>query len=218
MNKTYKNILVGFVTASLLAGCASDKVEFNGDIQPDNNKNLQPVKTQTDTKLDGITGDETVVDNASDIQDETNTNSIATEEETTQTNSTNSDGINRVQSTVDGQTVVLDSVHFGFDKFNLTDPMREIATANASKIENVKVSYSNVKIKLEGNCDEWGTDEYNYALGLKRAKSAKDALIEDGVDANSIMMVSFGESNPVCNEKTTACWKLNRRVDYRLLP
>jgi len=73
-------------------------------------------------------------------------------------------------------------------------------------------------IKLEGNCDEWGTDEYNYALGLKRAKTAKDALVADGVDAQKIIMVSFGESNPICTQKNTTCWKMNRRVDYRLLP
>ena len=96
--------------------------------------------------------------------------------------------------------------------------MREVTTSNYVKIDETQQSYSDLKIKLEGNCDEWGSDEYNYALGLKRAKATKDALVADGVDAKKIVMVSFGESNPVCTQRNTACWKMNRRVDYRLLP
>ena len=96
--------------------------------------------------------------------------------------------------------------------------MREIATVNYSKIDETASSYPDVKVKLEGNSDEWGSDEYNYALGLKRAKAAKDALVADGIDASKIVLVSFGESNPICTQKNTACWKMNRRVDYRLLP
>lgn len=105
------------------------------------------------------------------------------------------------------------TLYFPFDKFFLTDEMREIAKDNA----NILTSNDDT-IKLEGNCDEWGTDEYNYALGLKRAKTVKDALITDGIASSRIIMVSFGESNPVCNEHNRNCWKLNRRVDYKKLP
>ena len=75
-----------------------------------------------------------------------------------------------------------------------------------------------LSIKVEGNCDEWGTDEYNYALGLKRAKSAKDALSVTGVDEGRMSLVSYGESKPVCFEHNEACWQQNRRVDFKLLP
>jgi len=73
-------------------------------------------------------------------------------------------------------------------------------------------------VKLEGNCDEWGSDEYNFALGLKRAKSVKNEMVANGVDAKRITMVSFGESNPTCSAKTQDCWAQNRRVDVKLLP
>ena len=73
-------------------------------------------------------------------------------------------------------------------------------------------------ITIEGNCDEWGSDEYNFALGLKRTKAAKDSLVAEGVDATRISMVSYGESNPVCVEKTQECWAKNRRDDFKLLP
>jgi peptidoglycan-associated lipoprotein len=75
-----------------------------------------------------------------------------------------------------------------------------------------------LSIKVEGNCDEWGTDEYNYALGLKRAKSAKDALSVAGVEEGRMSLISYGESKPVCFEHNEACWQQNRRVDFKLLP
>ena len=72
------------------------------------------------------------------------------------------------------------------------------------------------RIKIEGNCDEFGTDEYNYALGLKRAKAVKDAMAAQGVDAGRMVIISYGESNPVCNEPTDTCYARNRRADLRL--
>jgi peptidoglycan-associated lipoprotein len=75
-----------------------------------------------------------------------------------------------------------------------------------------------LSIRVEGNCDEWGTDEYNYALGLKRAKSAKDALSVAGVEEGRMSLISYGESKPVCMEHNEACWQRNRRVDFTLLP
>ena len=109
----------------------------------------------------------------------------------------------------------LQSITFDFDKFNIKSDMQNNLKVNAT-LSNAAASAYNVK--LEGNCDEWGSDEYNYALGLKRAKSAKDAMIAEGVDAARITMVSFGESNPSCSAQTQACWAQNRRVDFKLLP
>ncbi|PLY10276.1 MAG: hypothetical protein C0626_04600 [Arcobacter sp.] len=114
---------------------------------------------------------------------------------------------------VDGKKEFIESIYFAFDKFNLTEEQRKVASENASKLKGLAGS-----VKVEGNCDEWGTDEYNYALGLKRAKVVKDALISDGISSNSITVVSFGESNPVCSDKTQECWSKNRRAEYKPLP
>lgn len=109
----------------------------------------------------------------------------------------------------------LQTINFDFDKFNIN-------AANASKVpanaEVLKAKASGLTAKLEGNCDEWGSDEYNMALGLKRAESVKKALVAEGVNADKITMVSYGENNPVCTEKTKECWAQNRRVDFKLLP
>ncbi len=116
---------------------------------------------------------------------------------------------------ISGKKVLVKNLYFAFDKYNLDDTNREQAKTNAVSLSSLD---QNVKIKLEGNSDEWGTDEYNYALSLKRAKAAKTALVADGIPSSSITMVSFGESNPTCTDKTVECWKQNRRVEYKLLP
>ena len=109
----------------------------------------------------------------------------------------------------------LGSVYFDFDKFSIKPAMQAKIDANSEVIKKVSDTYG---VKLEGNCDEWGSDEYNFALGLKRASAVKKALVAEGADASKISMVSYGESNPVCHDKTQECWAKNRRVDFSLLP
>ncbi len=107
-------------------------------------------------------------------------------------------------------------VYFDFDKYNIRPDMQSVIAANAALFK--QAAASGLSIKVEGNCDEWGTDEYNYALGLRRAKAVKDALVAQGVAADRIMVVSFGESNPVCSESNKQCWDRNRRAEFKLLP
>ena len=109
----------------------------------------------------------------------------------------------------------LGSIYFEFDKFAVSPDMQTKIT-NSS--DAAKAAVAKFNIKLEGNCDEWGSDEYNFALGLKRADSVKKALVAQGIDAGKITMVSYGESNPTCSDKTQECWANNRRVDFKLLP
>jgi len=108
------------------------------------------------------------------------------------------------------------NIYFDFDKFNIR-PDQEANLDEDAKLF-VSEAAKDLTIKIEGNCDEWGTDEYNYALGLKRAKSVRDALVLKGIDPSRMVMVSYGESNPVCTEHTKECWAQNRRVEFQLLP
>ncbi|PHR58136.1 MAG: peptidoglycan-associated lipoprotein [Arcobacter sp.] len=124
-------------------------------------------------------------------------------------------GLDAGEATLSSLEAQLQSVTFDFDKFEIKADMQDKLTVNATL---AKAGASIYNVKLEGNCDEWGSDEYNYALGLKRAKAAKDAMVAEGVDASRITMVSFGESNPTCTEQTQNCWAQNRRVDFKLLP
>jgi len=67
------------------------------------------------------------------------------------------------------------------------------------------------RAQIEGHCDERGTNEYNLALGAKRAQAAKDYLVSLGVAENRLSTVSYGEEIPVCGEATESCWQKNRR-------
>ncbi|MDD3466833.1 MAG: OmpA family protein [Campylobacterales bacterium] len=115
-----------------------------------------------------------------------------------------------VDAVADAQSKI-QSVLFDFDKFNIRADMAPIAEANAKTVGGVSA-----KVKLEGNADERGTDEYNYALGLKRANSVKAAYQAKGIAEASMTTVSLGEGNPVCKESTEECWAKNRRVDTKL--
>ena len=101
------------------------------------------------------------------------------------------------------------SVHFAYDSNKLSAEERAKIARDAGTLRNKS------EIKVEGNSDEFGTDEYNYALGLRRAKAVKDDMVAKGVDPNKIKLVSYGESNPECQEKTQECYQQNRRADYQ---
>ncbi|MDR3346072.1 MAG: OmpA family protein [Campylobacteraceae bacterium] len=107
------------------------------------------------------------------------------------------------------------SIYFDFDQFDISASSQSAISDNA-KLFNL-VEAANLNVKVEGNCDEWGTDEYNFALGLKRAKAVKDALIAQGVKADRVTIVSYGESNPACTQASKECWGQNRRADFKLL-
>ncbi|MGP1579511.1 MAG: OmpA family protein [Wolinella sp.] len=110
----------------------------------------------------------------------------------------------------------LKSVYFDFDKFDVRPDMRNNVDANARILSASDVAPFTVRI--EGNTDEWGTDEYNYALGLKRAIAVRDALVAKGIDESKTTLISYGESKPACQEKSKGCWSKNRRVDFKLIP
>ena len=124
-------------------------------------------------------------------------------------------------STLESIEAKMSPIYFGFDQYKLADEDVDILRQNVEMVKNdteaanIADKYS---LKIEGNCDEWGSDEYNFALGLKRAQAVKTELINDGVPAERITTVSYGSSNPVCTEKTQECWSKNRRVDFKLLP
>ena len=67
---------------------------------------------------------------------------------------------------------------------------------------------------LEGHCDDRGTNEYNLALGEKRAKSARDYIVSAGVTKKRLDTISYGEEKPLCKEQTEDCWQKNRRVQF----
>jgi peptidoglycan-associated lipoprotein len=124
-------------------------------------------------------------------------------------NGTESSNGGKYNSSSDG----FQSIYFAFGDYGIASGMEDRISKDVSVVNNA----GETQIKIEGNCDEFGTDEYNYALGLKRAKAVKDSLASQGIAANTMVIVSFGESNPVCSDPTDSCYERNRRVDLQLV-
>lgn len=103
----------------------------------------------------------------------------------------------------------LKPVYFDFDKSFIRDDAKATMKANAAWLK----ANPKVKVRIEGNCDERGTKEYNQALGQRRAASAKKYLTDLGVSAKRISLISYGKEKPVCSESSEDCMQKNRRDD-----
>ena len=105
---------------------------------------------------------------------------------------------------------VLKDIHFDFDKYDIRPGDAKILDANAGWMK------ANPKylVLIEGHADERGTNEYNLALGERRAKATLSYLVSQGVQASRVTLISYGEERPQCTEKTEACWARNRRAHF----
>lgn len=105
-------------------------------------------------------------------------------------------------------------IYFDTDKYNIREGMQARAKDNAEKIKSGWTSKGNSVI-IEGHCDERGSEEYNLALGDRRAKTVKNYLAAYGIDGKQIFTKSFGESQPVDMGHNEVAWAKNRRVEFK---
>jgi peptidoglycan-associated lipoprotein len=108
----------------------------------------------------------------------------------------------------------LRDVFFGYDSWTISEEGRQALSRDAEWIK----SNPSALIKVEGHCDERGTSAYNLVLGEKRAKAARNYLVELGVGANRLSVVSYGKERPSCNEHAETCYQQNRRGHLVLKP
>ena len=105
---------------------------------------------------------------------------------------------------------LLRAVYFDFDKFNIRSDQRSMLEANGKALmENAEYS-----VIIEGHCDERGTNEYNLALGQRRADSAKNFLIGMGVSPSRMTTISYGEERPADPGHNEEAWAKNRKADF----
>ncbi len=192
-----KKILATAGLILILAGCGQSP-ELN--VNADNNAAQNSVATQPTQSSTTATTQPT----QTDLTDTTAVN-VTQNSEATQNNANQNLAM----------SLSKEVVHFDFDKYNIKPSQMPIVQAVANILKDTKTNYT---VRIEGNCDEWGSDEYNYALGLKRAKIVKQALIDLGVPADRLTIISYGKSNPVCTAHTKECWAKNRRDNFTLLP
>jgi peptidoglycan-associated lipoprotein len=146
------------------------------------------------------------------VQPQTTVPSLG-EEETTPVSTTSEKEKIKYYKLYGRSTPPLLAVFFDFDSFRIRDDMWDRIKKNVMYLLN----HPSLKVQLQGNCDERGTNEYNMALGAKRALEVKKVLIKLGVSPERISTISFGEERPLCKESTEECWAINRRVDFVII-
>jgi len=189
-----KTLLMAGIALLIITGCSKQPSLENA--QNETNQTVKQVNVSESTV--GVTNESVNTENAN-VETQTIENKISAQN--------NNQHFAKKLSTI--------VVYFDFDKYNIrADQMPKVEKL----AELIKNNPSNYTIRIEGNCDEWGTEEYNYALGLKRANSVKNALIKLGVDPKKLTVISYGELNPVCTAHAKWCWRLNRRDNFTYLP
>lgn len=104
----------------------------------------------------------------------------------------------------------LGDVYFDLDSSSIRDDAKAALTTNATWLKR----WANTRINVEGHCDERGTAEYNLGLGERRASAVKAYLVELGVPADRVVIVSKGKEAPFCTDSNEACWQQNRRGHF----
>ncbi len=109
---------------------------------------------------------------------------------------------------------VSQDIHFAFDSSQLTPMSQVLLKEKAQWLEN----NPSVHVRIEGNCDERGTTEYNMALGERRALSVKNFLVDLGISGSRLTTISYGEEKPIDPRHNEEAWAKNRRVHFTILP
>lgn len=104
----------------------------------------------------------------------------------------------------------LKDVFFAFDRAELSDDARAVLKENTGWLK----THAAARVQIEGHCDERGAEDYNMALGAKRAQAAMDYLASLGVPASRMSTISYGEEVPSCKEHSEECWSKNRRARF----
>jgi peptidoglycan-associated lipoprotein len=104
----------------------------------------------------------------------------------------------------------LSDIHFGYNDYTINDQDGSVLKSNASWLQ----AHPQTKVQVEGYCDERGSEEYNIALGAKRAQAGKDYLSTLGISDTRMSTISYGKELPLCTDHDESCWSQNRRDHF----
>ncbi len=109
--------------------------------------------------------------------------------------------------------IIATRIHYDFDSYELKPQAR----AELQKIAEYMKKFKNLRLVIEGHCDERGTAEYNLALGERRSRAAYEFLILLGVESNRMQIISYGEERPLDPRSNETAWAQNRRAEFKVL-
>jgi peptidoglycan-associated lipoprotein len=119
------------------------------------------------------------------------------------------------QATRDQIQALLDRIqdaYFDYNKHNLRPDAQHTLAADAKTLSDILKQYPDYRLTVQGYCDERGSEEYNLALGDKRASQAKEYLASLGIPDTQLKTISYGKEHPVCTDHDEECWQRNRRA------
>lgn len=186
MKKCFTAVLA-ILSIAVIFGCSQKKVSTVDKTSTPASAQAKPADTQTNA---------------------TDSNKIPTESVT----SLDKENKDTVPAYIKELQARLQDVYFAYDKYDLSDDGKKAAKT----IGDILTKNKKVKVTIEGHCDERGTNEYNLALGDRRAIVVKEYLIAVGIPANKIELISYGEEKPACTESSESCWAKNRRDHFVL--
>ena len=188
MSKVTVGFIVALLCSALIAGCCAKKELVKGEGDVPAASATQPIEAPVPSKPP--------------VKDEVVLDRTVKEAPTTVTEDITTAASQSLES--------LESIYFDFDSYILTDKSREILSRNA---ESMKKN-SSINIQVAGHCDERGSDEYNLALGEKRAKAAMNYISTLGVPASRLSIISYGKEKPADPGQDEAAWAKNRRDEF----
>ena len=109
-----------------------------------------------------------------------------------------------------GEHGPLNDIHFAYNEYTIEPQDGSVLRSNASWLQK----NAQTRVQVEGHCDERGSEEYNIALGAKRAQAAKDYLVTLGIPSSRISTISYGKELPACQDHDESCWSQNRRDHF----
>lgn len=118
----------------------------------------------------------------------------------------------REQRMREARTTLMQAVYFGYDRADLTPEARRALDAKLTLL----AASEELRLRISGHADDRGSDEYNIALGQRRAVAAKRYLTDHGIDPMRLDVVSMGEERPVCTLADESCWRQNRRAEFEI--
>jgi len=203
-----KNFFRALLTLSiglfLISGCAKDQIKPDAVVSPD--MSAKSAQENIDK-----TADDKAAAAAKEAADRAAADRAAAERAAAEKAA--ADKAAAEMAALEAAKKALQPIHFDYDSYLLRQTDRDILYRNA---EYMLKKYKG-KVRLEGHCDERGSDEYNLALGENRAKAALNYLLTLGVPAEQLSIVSYGKEKPVNEANTEEAWAENRRVEFTIV-
>ncbi|GAB6162286.1 hypothetical protein JCM12298_14450 [Desulfothermus naphthae] len=205
--KLFLQVLTVLFVGFLLVGCAKKKI--NNYAQPTVKENQPSALTQEDLTKNATSNIKT------ESEETGNVNEYAVKSEEISSENLNKESNKFVLPVLPevAKKEIKKRIHFAFDSYELNDDAKEILKKKAE----VLLKYPSIKLVIEGHCDERGTEEYNLALGERRARAAYEYLIMLGIEADRLSIVSYGEERPLDPRHNEEAWAKNRRDEFKIV-